>query len=489
MPRCMTSTSPSSRSARRYFARRPSATMRRPGQPLGEARRETGSAGPAGAASTRLDHGALHDRLEAAADGFDFGKFGHGIARASLARPVRRSLFGVGGNRIGAAKSGEAKSRARRWLRSAARTAKASGQHLRRDPGYAEKCDRPATWRGLRLLDGDAPVTKSRRTHGRRRASNGRDPSASRSARREAGAGRRRVRNGRPPLRPDERPDVRRPAPRSGRTRWSPRWRRPGARRPSGCSTWPAAPATSPSASSTRPARAPRRPSPTSTPRCWRSAASAPSSAGLADRVDFVEAQCRGAAVRRRPLRRLHHRLRHPQRAAHRPALAEAYRVLKPGGRFLCLEFSAVDVPGLDRIYDLYSFNVIPALGKIVAGDGRALPLSRRIDPPLPQPGPLRRHDPRRRLRARHGRQPSPAGSRRSIPAGSSDGADVAGTRRRAGCRHWRRGLVSRRPRAACHRPSRPPRPRRLRLRPRGRLRHRRPSTLPPGAVPVGSPA
>lgn len=50
-------------------------------------------------------------------------------------------------------------------------------------------------------------------------------------------------------------------------------------------------------------------------------------------------------------------------------ALAEAYRVLKPGGRFLCLEFSAVDVAGLDRLYDLFSFNVIPALGQIVAGD------------------------------------------------------------------------------------------------------------------------
>jgi demethylmenaquinone methyltransferase/2-methoxy-6-polyprenyl-1,4-benzoquinol methylase len=50
-------------------------------------------------------------------------------------------------------------------------------------------------------------------------------------------------------------------------------------------------------------------------------------------------------------------------------ALAEAYRVLRPGGRFLCLEFSAVDVAGLDRIYDLFSFNVIPALGQIVAGD------------------------------------------------------------------------------------------------------------------------
>ena len=50
-------------------------------------------------------------------------------------------------------------------------------------------------------------------------------------------------------------------------------------------------------------------------------------------------------------------------------ALAEAYRVLKIGGRFVCLEFSAVTVPGLDKIYDLYSFNVIPALGRAVVGD------------------------------------------------------------------------------------------------------------------------
>jgi demethylmenaquinone methyltransferase/2-methoxy-6-polyprenyl-1,4-benzoquinol methylase len=53
-------------------------------------------------------------------------------------------------------------------------------------------------------------------------------------------------------------------------------------------------------------------------------------------------------------------------------ALAEAHRVLRPGGRFLCLEFSAVDVAVLDRLYDLYSFNVIPMLGQVVTGDGEA---------------------------------------------------------------------------------------------------------------------
>ena len=53
-------------------------------------------------------------------------------------------------------------------------------------------------------------------------------------------------------------------------------------------------------------------------------------------------------------------------------ALAEAHRVLKIGGHFLCLEFSSVDVPGLDRLYDLYSFNVIPAIGRAVTGDAEA---------------------------------------------------------------------------------------------------------------------
>ena len=51
-------------------------------------------------------------------------------------------------------------------------------------------------------------------------------------------------------------------------------------------------------------------------------------------------------------------------------ALEQAYRVLKPGGRFMCLEFSACDVAGLDRLYDLFSFKVIPAIGDIIVGDG-----------------------------------------------------------------------------------------------------------------------
>jgi ubiquinone/menaquinone biosynthesis methyltransferase len=49
--------------------------------------------------------------------------------------------------------------------------------------------------------------------------------------------------------------------------------------------------------------------------------------------------------------------------------LSEAFRVLKPGGRFMCLEFSQVPDPVLRQIYDTYSFNVIPEIGQIVAND------------------------------------------------------------------------------------------------------------------------
>ncbi len=53
-------------------------------------------------------------------------------------------------------------------------------------------------------------------------------------------------------------------------------------------------------------------------------------------------------------------------------ALAEGRRVLKPGGRLLCLEFSKVLVPVLDKLYDAYSFQVLPWLGGLVAGDREA---------------------------------------------------------------------------------------------------------------------
>ena len=43
--------------------------------------------------------------------------------------------------------------------------------------------------------------------------------------------------------------------------------------------------------------------------------------------------------------------------------------MLKPGGRFLCLEFSTVELPGLDRLYDYHSFKLMPRLGEWIAGN------------------------------------------------------------------------------------------------------------------------
>jgi demethylmenaquinone methyltransferase/2-methoxy-6-polyprenyl-1,4-benzoquinol methylase len=50
-------------------------------------------------------------------------------------------------------------------------------------------------------------------------------------------------------------------------------------------------------------------------------------------------------------------------------ALAEARRVLKPGGRFMCLEFTPEVMPLLQPLYDLYSFHLVPLLGRVVTGD------------------------------------------------------------------------------------------------------------------------
>ena len=76
--------------------------------------------------------------------------------------------------------------------------------------------------------------------------------------------------------------------------------------------------------------------------------------------------------------------------------------MLKPGGRFLCLEFSAVDVPGLDALYELYSFKVIPRIGEVVAGDREAYRYLVESIRKFPKPKVFAAHDRGGRLRARH---------------------------------------------------------------------------------------
>jgi demethylmenaquinone methyltransferase/2-methoxy-6-polyprenyl-1,4-benzoquinol methylase len=93
---------------------------------------------------------------------------------------------------------------------------------------------------------------------------------------------------------------------------------------------------------------------------------------GLDDAIDFVDANAEALPFPDRSFDAvtIAFGIRNVPRIA--TALAEAHRVLKLGGRFLCLEFSTADLPGLAALYDLYSFNVIPALGKAVASDAES---------------------------------------------------------------------------------------------------------------------
>ena len=91
---------------------------------------------------------------------------------------------------------------------------------------------------------------------------------------------------------------------------------------------------------------------------------------GLADNLDFVEANAEDLpfADASFDAYTIAFGIRNVPRIDR--ALSEAFRVLKPGGRFLCLEFSEVDLPFLDKAYEAWSFNAIPRIGKAVTGDG-----------------------------------------------------------------------------------------------------------------------
>ena len=172
------------------------------------------------------------------------------------------------------------------------RTVSTSGKfgHARRSPcgrDVIAPLRRGALWsRRRRPVDGSTGPDHPFRLQGR-------------AARREAGAGRTTSSTRGAALRPDERPDVGRPAPglegRAGHRAQS------AARRPrrSRCSTSPAAPATSPSAPPRPAAPASASPSATSTPTCWRSGASARAAAASRRPHDVRRGQCRGAAVPR----------------------------------------------------------------------------------------------------------------------------------------------------------------------------------------------
>jgi demethylmenaquinone methyltransferase/2-methoxy-6-polyprenyl-1,4-benzoquinol methylase len=90
---------------------------------------------------------------------------------------------------------------------------------------------------------------------------------------------------------------------------------------------------------------------------------------GLAGRIDWVEGDAEALPFEDRRFDAVVtafciRNTTHPE-----TVLAEARRVLKPGGRFLCLEFSSVPSPILAKLYDVYSFKVLPEIGARVAGD------------------------------------------------------------------------------------------------------------------------
>ena len=136
-------------------------------------------------------------------------------------------------------------------------------------------------------------------------------------------------------------------------------------------------------------------------------------------RIDFVEANAEALP--------LEERRSTPTRSPSASATCRASTRRSPrrtaccsrGGRFLCLEFSKVDMPGLDALYDAYSFNVIPRLGGLVTGDAESYRYLVESIRRFPPPRRLRAHDRGGRLRARDA--PRHDGRHRRHPFGLED--------------------------------------------------------------------
>ncbi len=112
---------------------------------------------------------------------------------------------------------------------------------------------------------------------------------------------------------------------------------------------------------------------PTSAPRCWRRAAARSKLPGFPERITLVEGNAEALPFPDKILRRLHDRLRHPQRDPHRPRAGRSLSRLEdrrplPGAS----SSRAARVPLLDRLYDFHSFEVIPRLGEPDGRIGRA---------------------------------------------------------------------------------------------------------------------
>ena len=126
-------------------------------------------------------------------------------------------------------------------------------------------------------------------------------------------------------------------------------------------------------------------------------------------------------------------------------ALAEMRRVLKPGGVAARARIPQVGAP-LAPAYDWYSFNVLPRLGKLVAGDDGELPLSRRIDPHASGPGDAEGDDGRggirpRRVAQSHGRRRRVAPGLRLLGAACFPRLDIAN--RALEREHWARDKLA----------------------------------------------